>query len=118
SAFGTSQPGSSYDPSILTGWGHRAFNWEFSTGVQQEVMPRVSVEVNYFRRWYGNQLVTDSRAYAPSDYTQFSITAPSDARLPGGDRKSTRLNSSHGSISYAVFCLKKKNIVSSHHVAR
>src|SRR5207245_8288501 len=26
------------------------------------------------------------------------------------DRKSTRLNSSHGSISYAVFCLKKKNI--------
>src|SRR5689334_23532870 len=27
------------------------------------------------------------------------------------DRKSTRLNSSHSSISYAVFCLKKKNIV-------
>src|SRR2546422_7863795 len=26
-----------------------------------------------------------------------------------GDRKSTRLNSSHGYISYAVFCLKKKN---------
>src|SRR5258708_36097256 len=37
------------------------------------------------------------------------------ARLPGGlprpvlDRKSTRLNSSHQIISYAVFCLKKKN---------
>src|SRR5690242_21423865 len=34
------------------------------------------------------------------------------SRLPGchpeGDRKSTRLNSSHMSISYAVFCLKKK----------
>src|SRR5206468_7193567 len=28
----------------------------------------------------------------------------------GGDRKSTRLNSSHDQISYAVFCLKKKNI--------
>src|SRR5437867_8478893 len=27
---------------------------------------------------------------------------------PGGDRKSTRLNSSHRTISYAVFCLKKK----------
>src|SRR2546422_3443436 len=27
---------------------------------------------------------------------------------PGEDRKSTRLNSSHGYISYAVFCLKKK----------
>src|SRR5437868_11788019 len=41
---------------------------------------------------------------------------PLDARAvaPGGqhgrlDRKSTRLNSSHVSISYAVFCLKKKN---------
>src|SRR5687768_18155965 len=29
--------------------------------------------------------------------------------LIGEDRKSTRLNSSHGYISYAVFCLKKKN---------
>src|SRR3712207_7098252 len=28
----------------------------------------------------------------------------------GGDRKSTRLNSSHANISYAVFCLKKKHI--------
>src|SRR5436190_4146479 len=34
-----------------------------------------------------------------------------DIRMPGmtGDRKSTRLNSSHTVISYAVFCLKKKN---------
>src|SRR5438067_7985343 len=32
---------------------------------------------------------------------------PGDA-LPHRDRKSTRLNSSHVSISYAVFCLKKK----------
>src|SRR2546429_6594039 len=29
-------------------------------------------------------------------------------RIAKGDRKSTRLNSSHGYISYAVFCLKKK----------
>src|SRR5207245_8070250 len=29
-------------------------------------------------------------------------------RAPVADRKSTRLNSSHGSISYAVFCLQKK----------
>src|SRR5438309_2879073 len=32
-----------------------------------------------------------------------------EEQLPGRDRKSTRLNSSHSSISYAVFCLKKKN---------
>src|SRR3712207_8025366 len=33
---------------------------------------------------------------------------PAQART-GEDRKSTRLNSSHANISYAVFCLKKKN---------
>src|SRR5205809_3886438 len=38
---------------------------------------------------------------------QASMPAPKST--PGGtDRKSTRLNSSHGYISYAVFCLKKK----------
>src|SRR5947209_15765246 len=31
------------------------------------------------------------------------------AEIAAGDRKSTRLNSSHANISYAVFCLKKKN---------
>src|SRR3712207_8933841 len=46
--------------------------------------------------------------------------APGENRRPGGpafgrstaglDRKSTRLNSSHANISYAVFCLKKKTI--------
>src|SRR5205807_3299358 len=34
-----------------------------------------------------------------------------DERLQRGDRKSTRLNSSHLVISYAVFCLKKKKIL-------
>src|SRR3712207_7555170 len=33
-----------------------------------------------------------------------------DLRIEGLDRKSTRLNSSHANISYAVFCLKKKKI--------
>src|SRR3712207_7941457 len=34
--------------------------------------------------------------------------------VPGEDRKSTRLNSSHANISYAVFCLKKKKITTIH----
>src|SRR3989337_2796258 len=38
------------------------------------------------------------------------IADPEGATRAGqGDRKSTRLNSSHGSISYGVFCLKKNN---------
>src|SRR5690625_7095873 len=38
-----------------------------------------------------------------------SVFAQRDFAVPGKDRKSTRLNSSHVAISYAVFCLKKKN---------
>src|SRR2546430_5072147 len=43
--------------------------------------------------------------------TQIGVEHPLhllDGRRDGGDRKSTRLNSSHSQISYAVFCLKKK----------
>src|SRR5438128_8024027 len=39
-----------------------------------------------------------------------------DLVLEESDRKSTRLNSSHGSISYAVFCLKKKRSVCCGHI--
>src|SRR5438067_5167926 len=40
--------------------------------------------------------------------SRFFATSPNLKLLPVKDRKSTRLNSSHVSISYAVFCLKKK----------
>src|SRR3989449_10648573 len=43
-------------------------------------------------------------------YWRWRLTwKPFELYRPKGDRKSTRLNSSHGYISYAVFCLKKKN---------
>src|SRR3712207_8858008 len=38
------------------------------------------------------------------------LSVTSGAPTNGSDRKSTRLNSSHANISYAVFCLKKKNL--------
>src|SRR5205809_3162926 len=40
-----------------------------------------------------------------------SISPRAQAAIAAGDRKSTRLNSSHSYISYAVFCLKKKKII-------
>src|SRR5699024_12796556 len=53
----------------------------------------------------GAALFTLARMYE----RRIFIPAESDAlRLEEQDRKSTRLNSSHVSISYAVFCLKKK----------
>jgi hypothetical protein len=80
--FGTARPTTSYDPAILTGWGTRPWNWEFSVGVQQEVLPRMSVSAGYFRRVQGNFNVQDNEALSPSDFTQFSVAVPTDARLP------------------------------------
>ena len=82
--FGTVVPSTTTDPATLSGWGTRPYDWEFSTSVQQELMPRVGVNVGYFRRWYGNFTVTDNLAVAASDFTGFSIPAPADPRLPGG----------------------------------
>src|SRR2546430_3961805 len=53
-------------------------------------------------------------AMAPSTTTgrsraRFTPMMATSGALMIGDRKSTRLNSSHSQISYAVFCLKKKN---------
>src|SRR5690554_7734502 len=59
-------------------------------------------------------LIGYGRMYAESEMTVLTATGFSNRRLlgytmvPGVDRKSTRLNSSHVRISYAVFCLKKK----------
>jgi len=82
--FGTIVPGTSYDPALLTGWGKRQYNWEFSAGIQQAIAARTSVDVSFFRRWYGNFQTMDSRNYSPSDYSQFALTVPKDASLPNG----------------------------------
>src|SRR3712207_8541144 len=52
---------------------------------------------------------------APQLHRQrITLTMDSSADVPLVDRKSTRLNSSHANISYAVFCLKKKKNIITH----
>ncbi len=83
-SFGTEQIILNYDEAILKGWGVRPSDWQIGVTLQQEVLPRVSVEVGYTRRWLDNFTVTDNLATTAADYDQFSITAPLDPRLPGG----------------------------------
>jgi hypothetical protein len=73
-----------YDPAILHGSGLRPYDWNIGVQVQQQLLPRVSVNVGYFRRWFGNFLATDNLSVKASDYTPFTVTAPADPRLPGG----------------------------------
>ena len=80
--FGQVVPGTNVDPALREGWGKRFYNWEFSAGIQRELMRGVSVDVGYYRRWYGNFTVTTNLAVGPSDFDLFSIKAPVNSRLP------------------------------------
>jgi hypothetical protein len=82
--FGQQIPSTSYDPAVKQGWGNRPGNWEFSSGIQHQLLPRVSANVTYFRRVYTNFQVTDNRLVTGADYSPYSITAPVDPGLPGG----------------------------------
>jgi hypothetical protein len=74
----------SFDPAVFNAWGARPENWQFGAVLQHELRPRVGVEVGYYRSWFGNFQVTDNLATSASDYSQYSIPAPLDARLSGG----------------------------------
>jgi hypothetical protein len=80
--FGNPVPATRYDPAIMNGWGERPWNWEFSAGVQHELMPRVSTSVGYFRRINGNFHVTDNLSLTAADFTTFSVVAPTLAQPP------------------------------------
>ena len=83
--FGTTaQTTANIDPKILEGWGVRSNDWQIGVSVQQQVLPRVSIEVGYFRRWLNNFTITDNLAVGANDFTQYSITAPSYPDLPDG----------------------------------
>ncbi len=81
-SFGSAIPLTQQDPATLNGWDKRPWNWEFSAGIQQEIAPRLSASITYYRRIYGGFLVTDNTATTAADYTQYNLTVPTDSRLP------------------------------------
>ena len=80
--FGKDVFTSDLDPALLNGWGIRPADWQIGVSVQQEVLPRVSIEAGYNRRWLTNFTVVDNIRNTASDFGTFSVTAPVDSRLP------------------------------------
>jgi hypothetical protein len=80
-AFNTAVPGASFDPDLIGGWNHRQSNWEFTAGVQHELLPRVAIDAGYFRRIWSHFRVTDNLALGPDDFTKFQVTLPTDPSL-------------------------------------
>src|SRR5215467_8341990 len=72
------------NPDTMHGWGIRPYDWQYSVTVQQEVAPRVSVDVTWARRSWGNHFFTDNRAIGPQDFDTATIAAPNNPLLAGG----------------------------------
>jgi hypothetical protein len=83
--FGTAtQTTANIDQALLNGWGIRPNDWQIGASIQQQLAPRMSIEVGYFKRWLQNFTATDNTLVTAADFTPFSITAPLDPRLPNG----------------------------------
>ncbi len=84
SNFGNPFSTTTVNPDVLHGWGLRPYDWQFGVTIQQEIVPRVSVDVSYNRRWWGNFFFTHNRAIGPQDFDIATMTAPSNPNLPNG----------------------------------
>src|SRR5690625_3211429 len=117
-------PSQSTEPSAGTGFS--ASNVSATAPGQLRVIKRNGTVVSYdvskisvamtkaFLAVEGDTAAVSGRVHETVNNLTDLITATFKRRMPSGgtihiDRKSTRLNSSHVAISYAVFCLKKKN---------
>ncbi len=106
---GVSETITQVNQATLRGWGVRQSDWQWGVTVQQELLPRVSTEVSYNRRWFRGAKVTDNMVRGPEDYDEFTITAPLDPRLPGGGgypitlQMITAAAAARGAANYVTF---------------
>jgi hypothetical protein len=82
--FASVVPNTVINPDVLSGWGVRSYNWNFGVSIQHAVLPRVSVEAQYNRRWWGNFLATVNQLVTASDYDKWTLPIPNNDKLPGG----------------------------------
>src|SRR5271156_2262196 len=105
------------NPAITPAEGYRKIlpEWHGSLQIQHDTPPHYNSRIDiahsatkwqFRNRYFGHSTVRHSTRSQPEPRGCPKIVQR--ARMNVVDRKSTRLNSSHPSISYAVFCLKKK----------
>jgi hypothetical protein len=83
--FGSSGSATRVDPAVLSGWGVRPNDMQTTVTLQQQIVPRVSADVSFTHRRFNNFFVTDDLNRDPAtSYESYTLTAPTDPRLPGG----------------------------------
>jgi hypothetical protein len=82
--FGSALSANRVNPDIMSGWGIRPVDYQFNVSVQQEVLPRMSVEVGYARRSWDNIYYTHSEGRTAAHYQVIDFPIPQHPDLPGG----------------------------------
>jgi hypothetical protein len=82
--FGSALSASRVNPDIMSGWGVRPVDYQFNISVQQELVPRMSVEVGYARRSWDNIYYTHSEGLTNAHYDVIDFPIPQHPDLPGG----------------------------------
>jgi hypothetical protein len=80
--FGTLTPAITYSDKLMQGL--RPWDYQFGVAVQQQLLSRMSVELQWNKRWFDGFYVPRNLAIPTNAWTTYSITAPSDSRLPNG----------------------------------
>jgi hypothetical protein len=83
--FGLGNPNAAiYDPSVLTGFGARSYNWQKSVQIQHQLRPNVALTAGYFRTSWGALQKTENTAVSAGDFNSYCVSAPNDPRLGAG----------------------------------
>jgi hypothetical protein len=91
--FGKAAGATIVDPGVLSGWGVRPGDTQYTATVQQQLLPRVSADVSFTHRvFHGFFVTTDLNKQAggvltgspAGSYETYTLTAPQDSRLPDG----------------------------------
>jgi hypothetical protein len=87
SNFGKNTVATRYSSDVLLGFGARDFNRQTGVSLQHELLPGVATTLAYFHTSWSNFRVTDNLLVTPSDYDQYCLTLPVDARLPNSGQQ-------------------------------
>jgi hypothetical protein len=87
--IGKQIPSTIYADDVKTGFGNRAYSWQGSVSLTQQLRQGMALNVGYFRTSYGNFSVTANQAVSPADFDSYCVTAPTDSRL--GDTSGQRI---------------------------
>ena len=79
--FGKTISPTEVDTDTTSGWNKREHSWDLSVALAQQIAPRVSFEVSYNRRTWGNLQATINRNLTLADFDTFTYAVPNDPKL-------------------------------------